>query len=89
MAEIWLAGNLIENLAWWEYGHLQLVYVSGATQIENEVQSPWNITLGNWVFETLRDHTDTDNTSNYGVAGEYAYITLNLGSGPIDHLLAA
>lgn len=84
MADIRLAGNLIENLGFFgfNYGHLQLVFVDGSTQLENEVQAPNFLTIpfgGDWQYPPIRDHTATGNTSNFGVADEYAATILDIG----------
>lgn len=82
MSELRLAGNLIENLNLLGYGHLQLVLVDGDTQLENEVQAPFFATIpfgGDWQYPDIRNHKSVSNTSNFGVAGEYAASKLNLG----------
>ena len=39
MSELRIAANLIDFTS---YGHLQIVYVNGSTQMEMEVQAPIN-----------------------------------------------
>ncbi|MBY5746874.1 hypothetical protein HFO28_25315 [Rhizobium leguminosarum] len=80
MATLKLAANLIEPIAPTGYGHLQIVYENGSSLEELEVQAPWNaVFLGKWQYPDRRDHTDPDNTSNYGVVGEYKSVELDLG----------
>lgn len=80
MSEIRLAGNLIENIGFTGFGHLQLVHVDGSQELEIEVQIGDFLILGNWQFRGPRDHTDPEYTSPYGNPARYEATSLDLGS---------
>ncbi|MGB3406290.1 MAG: Ig-like domain-containing protein [Jannaschia sp.] len=84
MATIRLAGNYISGSDFISagYGHLAVVLVDGASQLEIEVQAPNPLTIpfgGDFQFPAIRDHLS--NTPNLTEPGGYAFSDLTLATG--------
>lgn len=76
MSEIRLAGNLLGGVgALSGAGHLQIVYANGDTQLEIEVQKPWDFTLGQWDVRPVELHDTPYGFDPY----KYASVALDIG----------
>jgi Ca2+-binding RTX toxin-like protein len=80
--ELRLAANHVTFGGFLDFGHLQIVYESGTSQTEIEVQAPGNVFLGNWTFPGPWDHRI--NTPYYGEPDNYAITTINTGDKSVD-----
>lgn len=82
MGTLYVAANKISATLDLDYGHLQLVYASGASLQEMEVQAPGSVLFGNWTYPAIRDHAS--NTPNYNEAENYSITAINLGNRSSD-----
>lgn len=63
MGTLKLASSLVEDIAPFHCGHLQIVFEEGGSLQEIEVQAPSLLFAGWWTYPEIRGHTDPESTS--------------------------